>query len=120
MNPQQITAEVSKMEMLQSRLSLMEQDKIQLFCSDPLMVAAIEKALLYGIYMMGTIKPEDKQLHDTNWAFIPHNSTVSNENLGAEFRAKIAGLSFLDDAFKQVKKLGEQHAKGTEEVNPAL
>lgn len=122
MDPQQqIKAEQAKEAMIDSRLSLGEKDKLFAFCQDKAMVAAVEKAMLYGIYMMGTIKSSDKEIMDTNWAYaIPYNTLTSNEALGAAFRSKVEALTFLDDAFKQIKKYGDKPVELVTADNPAL
>lgn len=117
----QAEAEAQKEKLLDTRLSLGEKDKLYQFCQDKAMVLAVEKALLYHIYMMGTILPTDSEIPDANWAYaIAFNTTIDNEMLGGALRAKIEGLSFLDDSMKQIKKFGEKPFKLVEGQNPAL
>ncbi len=112
--------EQEKHELLNDRLSDLHKGKLFAFNQDKDMMDAVEKALLFMIYEMGTLKKEDSKIHDVNWGFIPHNTNTTDEMLGRELRAKIAGLSFMDDAFKQIKRFGLEKAKTREEVNPAV
>lgn len=108
-----------KLKLLEARLSDLEKGKLFAFCQDKAMLHAVEKALLYQLYMMGTVVEGDKELHDANWAFIPRNTNTTNELIGAEIRAKSDALSFLEDAIRLVKKFGEEKVVPTEEINPA-
>ncbi len=119
MNPQ-LEMETQRERILETRLSQKEKDKLHILCQDKDAMLALEKALLYSLYMMGTIKSTDKEILDANWAFIGHNANTTDEMLGRELRAKIAGLSFLDDAFKQIKKFGDKPVELVQGDNPAL
>lgn len=120
MNPQELASESNKEKLLQARLSDTEKGFLFQFCQNEAMVRALEKALLYAMYQMGKIEKDDTQIHDVNWAFIGYNVAVKDEDLGRALRAKIEGLSMLYDAFKQIKKFGENKVIPVEEKNPAL
>lgn len=122
MDPKQYAAaESEKEKMIEARLTPAERDILFLFVQNKPMMAAVEKVMLYSIYMMGTINLQDKELYETNWAYaIAHNTNTSNEQLGQSFRAKYEGLTFLDDAFKQLKKFAEKPTPFMEGKNPAV
>lgn len=121
MDPQaQLKMEAERLKILETRLSQPEKDKLFAFCQDKAMVLALEKALLYGIHMMGTITPEDKDLLEVNWAFFAFNGSTKDEDLGRALRAKIEGLTFLSDSFKQIKKFGDKPIELVEAKNVAL
>lgn len=119
----ELAGEQGKENLLKARLSEMEKSQLVAFAANPEMVHAVEKALLYSIYEMGTVKSDDKNLLDidTNWAYsLVANPNLSNEQVGQELKARVAGLSYLDDAFKQIKKFTAPMSEPKEEVNPAL
>lgn len=109
-----------KKELLESRLSDLEKGKLFAFCQDENMVHAVEKALLYNLYEMGRVDKTDRKIMDTNWAFIPNASGITDEELGRNLRSLNAGLGFLDDAFKQIRKFGIVAVKQETAVNPAV
>lgn len=123
MNPQvqaELSSEANKENLLKARLSDTEQGFLFQFAQNQGLVHAVEKALLYSMYQMGTVQKSDRDIMDVNWAYIPHNSTVTDEMLGRELRAKIAGLSMLYDAFKQIKKFNQPVLEIEKEVNSAV
>lgn len=112
--------ENKKQELIEARLSDSEKDALYAFAKNEKMLVALEKVMTYLIYMAGTVHADDKEVMDINWAFIPHNTNTTDEELGRELRAKIAGLSFLEDAFKQIKKFGVEKLVMDKEPNPAI
>lgn len=116
-----LKAESEKEKMIETRLSLAEKDKLFAFCQDKDMVGAVEKVMLYALHISGTVSEKDPDMLDNNWAYtLGFNASISDQNLGAELRGKIAGLTFLDDAFRQVKKFGDKPTTLVEAPNPAL
>lgn len=109
-----------KLDLLNARLSDSEKEYLFQFCQNEAMVLAVEKVMLYSLYEMGTLKQGDEKILDVNWAFVPHNTNTTDEMLGRDLRAKIAGLSFMEDAFNQVRKFGIKAVAEGEVLNPAL
>ena len=118
--PTDISGENNKFELLKSRLSDKEQGSLYTFCKNPDMVHAVEKALMYHYSEMGVIKDTDVKIHDVNWVYGVCGVQLNNEQVGALVRAKIEGLTFMFDAWKEIKKFGEDTVKTLAEKNPAL
>lgn len=106
-----------KFELLTKRLSDAEKGKVFAFCQDEAMVKAVEKVLTYSIYQMGTVSVDDKEVYDVNWAFGLAN--LPTEQIGLELKARVTGLSYLDDGIKQLKKFGVKPVENTEKTNKA-
>lgn len=117
---EQMNGESNKQALLEARLTDTEKGNLFAFCQNPAMVHAVEKALTYSLYQMGTVEKGDKAVMDVNWAFMPHALNITDEQLGHELRVKIDALSFLDDAIKQIKKFGVEKLSPTATGNPAL
>lgn len=109
-----------KIDLLNARLSDAEKEYLFQFCQNEAMVLAVEKVMLYALYQMGTLQKGDEKILDVNWAFLPHNTNTTDEMLGRDLRAKIAALSFMEDAFNQVRRFGTKSVTEEEMPNPAL
>lgn len=119
----ELQAEQNKYKLLTARLTEIEKNYLGAFLENPEMVNAIEKVLTYSIYQMGVVKEGDAEMgeSDVNWAYaLVANPALSDEQVGRELKAKANGLSYLDDAFKQIKKFKVEKAESNEEINPAL
>lgn len=119
MEEQERLQDTQKNNLLNARLSEAEKQKLYQFNSDEAMVNAVEKVLTYTLYMMGTIAPEDKEIYDVNWAFGLHRPGQTDEELGRELNKRLVGLSYLEDAFRQIKKIKLVESKKAEVQNPA-
>lgn len=112
-----------KFELLAARLSELEKGKLFAFCQDEAMVLAVEKVLTYSIGQMGVVTPEDKKVYDVNWAFgllqDRTGNTLSDEQVGRELKARVIGLSYLQEAIDQIKKFGVKQKEEKEKKNPA-
>lgn len=122
MNPQQeLENEQKKFELLESRLTDVQKNKLYALNQDEISMEALERALLYALYGMGTITSTDGKIHEVNWAFaIGYNTNTTDEQVGKALRVKCDALSLISDAFKQIKKFKEQKPTMTVEANPAL
>jgi len=121
MQDQQSNAELSKMELLNDRLSDKHKGKLFAFNQDKDMVEAVEIAMLYALNQMGVLKKDDSKIHDVNWAYsIGYNTNTSDELVGRALRERVSALSMLDDAFRQIKRFGVEEVKEEAGVNPAL
>ena len=120
---QELQQESEKLRLLETRLSDLEKGKLFAFCQDKAMVHAVEKVMLYAMYQTGTVQKDDKDMKDvdTNWVYgVPYNTNTTNEMYGASVRAKVEGLSILEDAFKQIKKFGVETVIPEIEKNVAI
>lgn len=89
-----------------------EIKRLQKFLEDDLMKQAVKKILLRSIYQ-GTLEPG--QGPDSMRNFFLHllitpqgqEYALSNEELGAKFRARVEGIALLEDGFTQLEKLKE-------------
>jgi len=113
--------EADKLKLLQTRLSDTEQGNLFLFCQNKDMVLAVEKAMNYSLYQMGTIASSDTEIHDINWAYaIAENTNTTDEQVGRALRVKKEALTMMGDAFRQILKFGTQKIESSVETNPAL
>lgn len=110
MNPQEQN-ESKKFQLIDSRLSDLQKGKLFAFCQDVEMVNAVEKVITYALYMMGTVQDTDTVLMDVNWVFGLVRPGARDEEIGREAKARLVGLTYLDDAFKQIKKFGVEQVK---------
>lgn len=117
---EEMSAENKKFDLLNNRLSETEKSNLFLFCKNEGMVHAVEKALLYGIYEMGTVKKDDESLITINWAMGLANSELSNEEKGKKLDIVANSVATLQDAFRQIKKFGVETLKIKEPENNAV
>ena len=112
-----------KFELLTARLSDLEKGKLFAFCQDEVMVLAVEKVLTYAIGEMGTVKEGDKKVYDVNWAFGLGQDRMGNplpdDVVGRELKARVTGLSYLQESIQQLKKFGVKQVETKEVKNKA-
>jgi hypothetical protein len=102
-----------------------EKKQIQNFLANTNMKEAVKKILLASIYSNGTIKPgEDPDYlrnHFLGLLLEPRTGqeyNLTNEQLGAKFRARIEAVILLDDGFKQLDKFEIINIEIPEKKNP--
>lgn len=80
---------------------LTETDKQQLehFAGNALMLEAVKKVLLTGLYHEGTLKADPMQ----NFILAAVNDELSDEQVGRTARARAEALRILDRAFKAIR-----------------
>ncbi len=105
-------------------LSDIERAKIETFMADKVMVEAVKKVLLSGIYYNGTLKPGEKADPLKNFALaLAFDPMIPAQKVGEDLKASAQGISLLEQGFR---KLGEVvEAKGGKPTpfnkkNPAI
>ncbi len=87
-------------------LSDLEKAKVQSFMADKEMVEAVKKVILSGIYYNGTLRPGQKSNPTKNFALgFNLDRTVKNEDIGADVRAVIEGISLVELGFGELGKI---------------
>ena len=105
-------------------MSELEKDAIVQFSRSPIMVEAVRKVLLAGLYSNGTMRPGASSEPTRNMAFsLVANAEVeySNEQVGADLRALWAGINALEAGFNEIKRLAKvEQPPEPKEPNRAL
>lgn len=88
-------------------LTELEIAKIEAFNSDQVLVDAVKKVLLQGIYTHGTIQqgvtPNPLQNGALSLAAAATNNPITDELLGQHIRGVWSGLNALENAFKSLQ-----------------
>ena len=95
-------------------LNDVEIDSLQQFIDNPVLMSAVKKVLLSGIYFEGIIKEGDDIDPKENFLLALANQDKSAEELGKELRARAEGIRLLELGFKKLerfKKVGESQVK---------
>lgn len=99
-------------------LSELEIVKIEAMCQDEVLLEAVRKVMLQGIYTHGTLQKGIVPDPLVNGAYALAAQAMSNpipdELLGQHIRAQWAGLNALENAFRDLKKLKSQKADEVE------
>ena len=88
-------------------LNDLEKTKIEAFCKDEAMYKAVKKVLFAVIYSDGVVG--EGKLNQKNGAFgliansYSQDGKISNEELGANLRAKFEGVHTVLDGFDKLK-----------------
>lgn len=100
-------------------LNEVEKDSLKRFNSDIIMKHAVKKVLLSGLYNTGTLEAGKAPVM-SNWVFdlTKFHPTQSNEVWGANLRASVAGLTFLESSFKALEEFKEEPV-AEKKKNPA-
>ena len=84
-------------------LTEVEIAKIENFCKDEVLVGAVRKVLLQGLYVQGTVQKgfdvDPLQNGAFSLASIAVNNPIPDAEIGAGVRAQWAGMNFLKNAF---------------------
>ena len=91
-------------EYIDSILSDQEKDAIAAFTQNEVLVEAVKKVLLVGIYGNGTLKKGEAADPLRNFAFgaVFNRPDISNEHIGEELRAAMSGINTLETAFQNL------------------
>lgn len=84
-----------------------EKDKLSALASDAVLMGALKKHFLAGIYQQGTITADPLK----NFALGLHWEK-DNAQIGAELRACIEGIQLLETAFKQLSSYKKEAPSG--------
>lgn len=104
-------------------LDTIERDLLKQFAENEKLMEAVRKVILKEIYAQGRLK-EGEAVNDRNFAFgLVMDATgnvykKTNEELGAELRACVEGMRFLQMGFNELKKFKEVKSED-KKTNPA-
>lgn len=102
----------------------LEKDSLMQFSKNPIMVEAVRKVLLAGLYSNGTLRAGALAEPTRNMAFslVANPQTeYSNEQLGADLRALWAGINAVEGGFNEIKRLAKvEQPPEPKEPNRAL
>ena len=106
-------------------LNDLEIAKIEAFCKDEAMFEAVKKVLFSAIYSDGVVK-KGKKLNQKNAAFslianaYSEGKDITNDELGAQLRAKFEGVHAILNGFEQLKSIKRNDVTIDELVNDAI
>lgn len=93
---------------LKDILTEIEKDKLNFFVKDKVMFEAVKKVVLHSVYFDGRITKDGIADPMKNFALAvvaKHSgANSSNEAIGAELRASLAGVQILEEGFKELEK----------------
>lgn len=90
---------------LDTILSVLEQEKLKTVANDKVMLGAIKKVVLSAVYFDGTLQKNTEPESQKNFALaLASQPGVSNEQLGANLKASLAGVQLLETGFRELEK----------------
>ena len=94
---------------MEKYLTEVEIEKIELFNQDEVLVEAVRKVMLQGIYSHGTLQqgvtPDPLKNGALALAAVSTNNPIPDEALGQHIRGVWAGLNALENAFQDLKRI---------------
>jgi len=97
---------------VESILTELEKDKLSFVAKDEVMLGAIKKIVLSSVYFDGTLKEEGVPDPLKNFALaLASRQGATNEELGSELKASLAGVQLLETGFKELEKFGIEVVK---------
>lgn len=107
-------------------LNEIEQSKIQGFVEDTILFEAVKKYLLYYLYQEGVITKGQPHKGNVNWALaLAFNANApaqlggiprTNEELGADIRAKAQAVQVIESGFKELADMKKVEKEVEEEI----
>lgn len=83
-------------------LNDLEADSISQFVENPVLVSAVKKVLLSGIYFEGIIKEGEDNDPKQNFLLALSNKDMPAELLGYELKARAEGIKLLEKGFQKL------------------
>jgi len=109
--------------MTKDYLTDQEIKKIEAFNSDKVLVEAVRKVLLQGLYTHGVIKKGQKHnpLHNGAYklAGLAIENPITDELLGQHIRGQFAGINALENAFNELEGITSKVKPIKSPFNPA-
>ena len=115
----------TQQDYIDSYLNDLERIQLQKFVDDEAMSSVVKKVLLGGIYQNGTLKKGADPKSEINCAFSYLNYAdgrgveVSNELVGANIRALLAGIKAVKFAFEAIEDYKTPEEPGETKKNQA-
>lgn len=109
----------------QLQLNELEVSKVEQFCKDQEMFDAVKKVLFAVIYSDGVVS-KDKPLNQRNGAFAlianaySEGKDITNDELGAQLRAKFEGVHTVLNGFDQLKNIKREEKGIPSPYNEAI
>ena len=101
-------------------LNPVEISKLELLAQDEIMIRALKKVLLYGVYYNGTMKKGEDPHSLRNFALrIDESNMMTDAQVGAILRAKTEGLATVEGAFDVIDLYKPFSIPPRETKNPA-
>lgn len=106
---------------LQDITNSVEYAKLQALAQDEIMMEAVRKAILAGVYYQGVLTPDKESDPLQNFMMVPAGDPdASNEKIGREVRAKYQAVCMIENGFKEIYKIKDDKDKTKAKKNPAL
>ena len=103
---------------MEKYLTEVEVEKIELFNQDEVLVEAVRKVMLQGIYSHGTLQqgvtPDPLKNGALSLAAVSTNNPIPDEALGQHIRGVWAGLNALENAFQDLKRIKSKKNEAVE------
>lgn len=102
-----------KIDDLKTVLSEKEQAKLTKFADDELMMNAVKKVLLFGMYYNGTLKEGQKPEPTKNFllGLMSQVRSVPDEHLGQVLRGQMEGLTILENGYLDLNLFKSEPSK---------
>lgn len=105
---------------MEKYLNDLEIEKIEAFCKDTVLLEAVRKVMLQGIYTHGTLQkgvtPDPLQNGALSLASVSTTNPIPDEMLGQHIRGIWSGLNALENAFTSLTSIKSN--KGEEVESP--
>lgn len=109
---------------MQNNLTDLEIAKIEAFNADEVMVGAVRKVLLAGIYSHGVVEKGFKHNPLQNGAFslvaLSPTNPIPDEIIGQQLRAQWAGINAIENAFDKLGTIKNNVESPYVEENKAI
>lgn len=103
---------------MEKYLTEVEIVKIEAMCKDEVLLEAVRKVMLQGLYTHGTLQkgvtPDPLKNGALALAAVSTNNPIPDEQLGQHIRGVWAGLNALENAFNDLKRIKSQKAEDME------
>lgn len=110
----------NELEFIKGFLSDLEIGQLERLAEDSILLEAIKKVILFGLYNNGVLasgKPSDPL---RNFALqTAGRRDFSNEQLGATIRASAEGMALLENGIKLLEKFKVEKSVSKDDSNPA-
>lgn len=109
---------------MQNNLTDLEIAKIEAFNADEVMVGAVRKVLLAGIYSHGVVEKgfEHNPLQNGAFSLVSLSPTnpIPDEIIGQQLRAQWAGINAIENAFDKLSSIKNKVESPYVEENKAI
>ena len=103
---------------MEKYLSEVEIVKIETMCKDEVLLEAVRKVMLQGLYTHGTLQAgvvaDPLKNGALALAAVSTNNPIPDEQLGQHIRGVWAGLNALENAFNDLKRIKSKKADDVE------